>query len=166
MTRISTPKLNPSHTRSLVKIGSPALAVAPEQCKPVSEASPLENRPEKDRSIPSQQVEACRIQIEAERHIIDESISMATLKADVMIQDATYEQLAAIAHKLQISHSELLVLAIEDYLQRYHRQALQENWNEAYADDLDEDEQMTLERMRHHQRQLAGLALIAEPQEP
>jgi uncharacterized protein with NAD-binding domain and iron-sulfur cluster len=91
---------------------------------------------------------------------------MATLKADVMIQDATYEQLAAIAHKLQISHSELLVLAIEDYLQRYHRQALQENWNEAYADDLDEDEQMTLERMRHHQRQLAGLALIAEPQEP
>jgi uncharacterized protein with NAD-binding domain and iron-sulfur cluster len=82
---------------------------------------------------------------------------MATLKADVMIQDATYEQLAAIAHKLQISHNELLVLAIEDYLQRYRQQALQESWNDAYADDLDEDEQMTLERMRHHQRQLAEL---------
>jgi hypothetical protein len=82
---------------------------------------------------------------------------MATLRADVMIQDATYEQLTAVAHKLQISHNELLVLAIEDYLQRYRQQTLQESWNDAYADDLDEDEQVTLERMRHHQRQLAEL---------
>ncbi|MCU0567130.1 MAG: hypothetical protein MUF49_11100 [Oculatellaceae cyanobacterium Prado106] len=82
---------------------------------------------------------------------------MATLKADVIIQDATYEQLAAIAHQLQISQNELLVLAIENYLQHHRQQSLQDSWNDAYADGSDEDEQMTLKRMRHHQRQLAEL---------
>jgi len=82
---------------------------------------------------------------------------MATLKADVTLQDSMCEQIATLAHEMQISQNELLALAIAEYVQKHHYQKLQQSWNEAYADGLDEDEQMMLKGIRRQQRRLIDL---------
>jgi len=80
---------------------------------------------------------------------------MATIETAILIQDSLYEQATALANEMQISQSELFVLALEEYLQRNrNRRNLLQSINEAYADDLDPSEQAMLERMRRHQRQL------------
>lgn len=73
---------------------------------------------------------------------------------EISIPDALYEQASTLAQEMQISPSDLLSLALEDYLNRHHSQKLLQSINEAYADGLDENEQITLEGMRRHQRQL------------
>lgn len=82
---------------------------------------------------------------------------MATLKADVTLQDTMCEQIATLAHEMQISQNELLALAIAEYVQKHHYQKLQQSWNEAYTDGLDEDEQMMLKGIRRQQRRLIDL---------
>jgi hypothetical protein len=82
---------------------------------------------------------------------------MATLKADVTLQDSMCEQIATLAHEMQISQNELLALAIAEYVQKHHYQKLQQSWNEAYTDGLDEDEQMMLKGIRQQQRRLIDL---------
>jgi hypothetical protein len=82
---------------------------------------------------------------------------MATLKADVPLQDAMCEQIATLAQEMQISQDELLALAIAEYLQKHHAQKLQQSWNEAYSDGLDEDEERRLKGMRRQQRRLIDL---------
>ncbi len=82
---------------------------------------------------------------------------MATLKADVTLQDSMCEQIATLAHEMQISQNELLALAIAEYVQKHHYQKLQQSWNEAYTDGLDEDEQMMLKGIRRQQRRLIDL---------
>lgn len=82
---------------------------------------------------------------------------MATLKADVTLQDSMCEQVATLAHEMQISQNELLALAIAEYVQKHHYQKLQQSWNEAYTDGLDEDEQMMLKGIRRQQRRLIDL---------
>jgi len=82
---------------------------------------------------------------------------MATLKADVTLQDSMCEQIATLAHEMQISQNELLALAIAEYVQKHHYQKLQQSWNEAYTDGLDEDEKMMLKGIRRQQRRLIDL---------
>ena len=82
---------------------------------------------------------------------------MATLKADVTLQDTMCEQIATLANEMQISQNELLALAIAKYVQKHHYQKLQQSWNEAYTDGLDEDEQMMLKGIRRQQRRLIDL---------
>jgi hypothetical protein len=82
---------------------------------------------------------------------------MATLKADVILQDAVCEQVAALAHEMQISQDELLALAITEYVKKHQAQKLQQSWNEAYADGLDEDEKMMLKGFRRQQRRLTNI---------
>ncbi|PZV14289.1 MAG: hypothetical protein DCF22_09215 [Leptolyngbya sp.] len=73
---------------------------------------------------------------------------------EISIPNALYEQASTLAQEMQISPSDLFSLALEDYLHRHHSQKLLQSINEAYADGLDENEQITLEGMRRHQRQL------------
>jgi len=82
---------------------------------------------------------------------------MATLKADVTLQDSMCEQIATLAHEMQISQNELLALAIAEYVHKHHYQKLQQSWNEAYTDGLDEDEKMMLKGIRRQQRRLIDL---------
>jgi hypothetical protein len=82
---------------------------------------------------------------------------MATLKADVILQDAICEQIATLAHEMQISQDELVALAIAEFVNKHRAQNLQQSWNEAYCDGLDEDEERTLKGMRHKQRRLIDL---------
>ena len=73
---------------------------------------------------------------------------------EISIPDALYEQASSLAQEMQISPSDLFSLALEDYLHRRHSHKLLQSINEAYADGLDENEQITLEGMRRHQRHL------------
>jgi len=60
---------------------------------------------------------------------------MATLKADVTLQDSLCEQIAAIAHEMQISQNELVRLAIVEYVQNhdlsFSAATFQESWKQA-----------------------------------
>ncbi|MEC4884490.1 MAG: hypothetical protein SAL70_24710 [Scytonema sp. PMC 1070.18] len=73
---------------------------------------------------------------------------------EISIPDSLYEQASNLAQEMQISPSDLLSLALEDYLRRYHSQKLLQSINDAYADGLDENELSTLEGMRRYQRHL------------
>lgn len=41
---------------------------------------------------------------------------MVTIKTDILLQDSLYEEASVLANQMQISQSELFVLAIEEYL--------------------------------------------------
>jgi metal-responsive CopG/Arc/MetJ family transcriptional regulator len=73
---------------------------------------------------------------------------------EVSIPDILYEKASSLAEEMQMSQSDLLSLALEDYLNRYHSQKMLQSINDAYADGLDANEQAMLEKMRQHQRQL------------
>jgi hypothetical protein len=80
---------------------------------------------------------------------------MANIKTDLSIPDALYNQVSILANEMQIPENQLFILAMEDYLRRYHQQELLKSVNEAYADGLDRSEEVMLEGMRQHQRLLA-----------
>jgi hypothetical protein len=79
---------------------------------------------------------------------------MANIKTDLSIPDALYNQVSILANEMQIPENQLFILAMEDYLRRYHQQELLKSVNEAYADGLDPSEEVMLEGMRQHQRLL------------
>lgn len=79
---------------------------------------------------------------------------MKRLATEIVIQDSIYEQLSTLAGEMQISQDDLLILAIEDFLQRYFQKKMQDSMKAAYEDGLDQSQQSVLEGMRLHQRQL------------
>ena len=82
---------------------------------------------------------------------------MANIKTDFSLPDSLYNQVSILANEMQIPENQLFILAMEDYLRRHHQQELLKSINEAYADGLDPSEQVMLEGMRQHQRQLAEI---------
>ncbi|BAZ30850.1 hypothetical protein NIES4074_33170 [Cylindrospermum sp. NIES-4074] len=79
---------------------------------------------------------------------------MASIKTAISIEESLYEQVNALANEMKIPRSKLFALAMEEYLRRKTNRELVQSINEAYADGLDESEQIMLEGMRHHQGQL------------
>lgn len=79
---------------------------------------------------------------------------MASIKTAISIEESLYEQVNALANEMKIPRSKLFALAMEEYLRRKTDRQIVESINEAYADNLDESEQIMLEGMRHHQRKL------------
>jgi hypothetical protein len=47
---------------------------------------------------------------------------MANIKTDISIPDALYNQVSILANEMQIPENQLFILAMEDYLRRYHQQ--------------------------------------------
>jgi metal-responsive CopG/Arc/MetJ family transcriptional regulator len=79
---------------------------------------------------------------------------MTSIKTAISIEESLYEEVTALANAMKIPRSKLFALAMEEFLRRKKQRQLVESVNEAYADGLDESEQIMLEAMRHHQRQL------------
>jgi DNA-binding transcriptional MocR family regulator len=77
-----------------------------------------------------------------------------TMIQKISIPDSLYEQASNLAQEMQISPSDLLSLALEEYLRRHLSQTLLQSINDAYGDGLDDREKAMLEGMRRHQRQL------------
>ncbi|MTJ07098.1 MULTISPECIES: hypothetical protein [unclassified Anabaena] len=55
---------------------------------------------------------------------------------------------------MKIPRSKLFAIAMEQFLRRQKNRQLVDSINEAYADNLDESEEIMLAAMRHHQGQL------------
>ncbi len=81
---------------------------------------------------------------------------MTSIKTAISIEESLYEEVTALANAMKIPRSKLFALAMEEFLRRKKQHQLVESVNEAYADGLDESEQIMLEAMRHHQGQLKG----------
>jgi metal-responsive CopG/Arc/MetJ family transcriptional regulator len=79
---------------------------------------------------------------------------MTSIKTAISIEESLYEEVTALANAMKIPRSKLFALAMEEFLRRKKQRQLVESVNEAYADGLDESEQIMLEAMRHHQGQL------------
>jgi metal-responsive CopG/Arc/MetJ family transcriptional regulator len=77
-----------------------------------------------------------------------------TMIQEISIPDFLYEEASNLAQEMQISPSDLFSLAIKEYLHRHHSQRLIQSINDAYADGLDNSEQIILEGMRRHQKHL------------
>ena len=67
-----------------------------------------------------------------------------SVKTAVSIESTLFEQAERTAREMQISRSRLYNLALEDYLRHRENQELLRRLNEAYADDLDEEERAFL----------------------
>ncbi|MBD2147578.1 ribbon-helix-helix protein, CopG family [Sphaerospermopsis sp. FACHB-1194] len=76
---------------------------------------------------------------------------MTSIKTAISIEQSLYDQVNELATAMKIPRSKLFAIAIEEYLHRQKQHQILESINEAYADGLDEPEQIMLEKMRHHQ---------------
>lgn len=70
------------------------------------------------------------------------------------MKESVYNELCALAEEMNVSQDELLVIAIEKYIQGHKNQKLLCSINNAYADGLDASEKVMLDQMRRHQQQL------------
>ncbi|MEW6125525.1 MAG: hypothetical protein AB1757_00565 [Acidobacteriota bacterium] len=75
---------------------------------------------------------------------------MATIKADLSLKKSLLEQVEATAREMKVSRSRLLLMALEEFIQRYQNRKLLEKINAAYEGDADESEPLQLRQMRSH----------------
>ncbi len=74
----------------------------------------------------------------------------SSVKTAVSIQATLFEQAEAAAREMNISRSRLYNLALEEFLRHRENQELLRRLNEAYADDLDEEERAFLRAGARH----------------
>jgi hypothetical protein len=76
---------------------------------------------------------------------------MITIQTAIAIEENIYQQINKLAQEMNVTVNQLFALSMQEYLQNHTPQIL-ENIND--FDDLDESEQIMLEKMRQHQRYL------------
>ena len=79
---------------------------------------------------------------------------MATIKTAISIQKSLFDQVNDLAEELQMPRSQLFVLAVEEFIERYQNHKMLEALNQVYADVSDQDEEALREGMRRQHRQL------------
>jgi metal-responsive CopG/Arc/MetJ family transcriptional regulator len=79
---------------------------------------------------------------------------MATVKTDISLSKALLEEVETVAREMKISRSRLFVMAVRDFIRRYQTRRLVEQFNQAYQDGPDAEEQQQLRHMRRVQRKL------------
>ena len=77
---------------------------------------------------------------------------MPKIKTAISIDDTLYEETVTIAQELDIPRSQVIALALEDYIRHYRNKQLLAQINAAYADGPDAEDAGTLEIIRSHQR--------------
>ncbi|HEX7395264.1 MAG TPA: hypothetical protein VF313_10090 [Anaerolineaceae bacterium] len=79
---------------------------------------------------------------------------MSKVKTAISIDHSVLEETGNIAQELDIPRSQVVSLALEEYIRRYRNKQLLAQINDAYADSPDSDEIGTMEVIRSHQRKL------------
>ena len=83
---------------------------------------------------------------------------MAKLKTAISIDKSLFDQLNKLADELKISRSDLIVLAVEAFIQSYENGRLLQQINRAYDDLPDADEVQFQQRIReYHHRLVVGM---------
>ena len=82
---------------------------------------------------------------------------MATIKTAISLQDSLFEQVEDLARDLKVSRSQLVALALEEFVHRHQNQQLLESINRAYDTDASADDlASTSVRRQHHRRMVEG----------
>jgi len=80
---------------------------------------------------------------------------MPTVKTAVSLPKTLFQRAETVAHELQISRSQLVATALDEFVKRYERQALIEIINRAYEEDPPTaEEKQLLQGIREKQRKL------------
>lgn len=79
---------------------------------------------------------------------------MATIKTAISLQDSLFEQVEDLAKHLNVSRSQLVALALEEFVQRQHNRQLLDAINQAYDDMPEKDDVARTPAQRHHHRRL------------
>lgn len=79
---------------------------------------------------------------------------MATIKTAISLQYSLFEQVEDLAKQLNVSRSQLVALALEEFVQRQHNRQLLDAINQAYDDMPDKDDVARTPAQRHHHRRL------------
>jgi metal-responsive CopG/Arc/MetJ family transcriptional regulator len=77
---------------------------------------------------------------------------MESMKTAVARDKTLFEQAEALARKMNVSRSRLFALALDEYIRHRESQAMLEQINAVYADEVDAQEEATLAQMRRLQR--------------
>ncbi len=82
---------------------------------------------------------------------------MTTVKTAISLPASLFEQAETLAGEMQISHSLLIEIALEEFIRRRENQQLLEKINAACEAPLSEEEQVLLRKMsRSHRRLVEG----------
>jgi metal-responsive CopG/Arc/MetJ family transcriptional regulator len=82
---------------------------------------------------------------------------MATIKTAISLQDSLFEQVEDLARNLNVSRSQVVALALEEFVQRHQNRQLLDALNHAYGDISNADDlPRTPARKRQHRRLVEG----------
>lgn len=79
---------------------------------------------------------------------------MPSVKTAISIPKPLFNRAEAVAHSLQISRSQLIARAVDEFVKRYERRILLESLNRAYEDSPSPEEREQMQSMRQKQREL------------
>lgn len=79
---------------------------------------------------------------------------MPSVKTAISIPEPLFHRADAVAHSLQISRSQLIARAVDEFVKRYESRVLLESLNRAYEDSPSSEEKEQMQSMRQKQRNL------------
>lgn len=79
---------------------------------------------------------------------------MPSVKTAISIPEPLFNRAEAVAHSLQISRSQLIARAVDEFVKRYESRALLESLNRAYEDSPSAEEREQMQSMRQKQWKL------------
>jgi len=76
---------------------------------------------------------------------------MPTIKTAISLQDSLFEQVEDLARDLNVSRSQVVALALEEFVRRHQNQQLLDTLNQVYdaSPDLDDTERSAARRQQH-----------------
>ena len=79
---------------------------------------------------------------------------MPSVKTAISIPEPLFHRAEAVAQSLQISRSQLIARAVDEFVRRYESRRLLESLNRAYDDSPSADEREQMQSMRQKQWEL------------
>ncbi|MEW6540444.1 MAG: hypothetical protein AB1402_02360 [Bacillota bacterium] len=79
---------------------------------------------------------------------------MPKVKTAISIQESLFKKADALARKLEVSRSQLFVLALEDFMRQFENRQLLEQINAAHDDAPDTKEQAHQQQFKNYQRRI------------
>ncbi len=79
---------------------------------------------------------------------------MPNVKTAISIQEALFNEIDVLAHKMHISRSQLFAMAAKEFMQKQQNRRLLEQINKVYDDAPDSQQKKWLERSRAAHRKL------------
>jgi metal-responsive CopG/Arc/MetJ family transcriptional regulator len=79
---------------------------------------------------------------------------MPKVKTAISIREPLFKEVEALARQMDVSHSQLFVMAVEEFIQQHRNQQLLKQINRAYRGKPDAAERKRLSKMKSRQRQI------------